>query len=154
MSQKRADKIVSAILNRVAETIEQRYRIQRSEIMNLIEGIPESLRCKYTLVKGKRKGKICDIVLCPHHVVENPKPDPPELKTESSIFIPEANLDLKFIADVNEKKDEKYITTKEDTDLAAAIAESIMYSNLNVTRREKGLVSLGVINKENEEMKK
>jgi len=49
------------------EKIEQTYHIDQSEILSLMDDIPKSLNCSYILIKGKRKGQLCNAFLCPHH---------------------------------------------------------------------------------------
>jgi hypothetical protein len=143
MSQKRTEKIVSAIIDKVAESIEKKYRIRKNDIIEIIKHIPDSFRCKYTLVKGKRKGDLCNTVLCPHHITEN---QICESKTDSYTKLSDINTEYNFNIDINEINNKKYInTTQEDSDLATAIAESIMYSKVNTIRRQNGFVPLGVI---------
>ena len=110
MSQKRTDKIMDAVLERVSDVISNRYNINKNDIIDNIKNIPESFRCNYTLTKGKRKGQSCGTVLCPHH---------PEHEYMNFMEI---------------SGDEKY-----DSDIACAIDESIMYANVNDARRAKGL---------------
>ena len=64
---KRTEKIILEVLERVSNVIGNRYRIDPTQLMDLIKDIPDSLHCTYVLTKGKRKGNVCNVALCPHY---------------------------------------------------------------------------------------
>ena len=138
MSKKRTEKITTEVLKRVSIVISDIYNIDEKDIIDHIKNIPESLKCNFTLTKGKRKGQICGVILCPHHQYEvssvnEPNNIPLDQKEEEkydSVNEPN-NIPL------DQKEEEKY-----DSDMAAAIEESIMYANINAIRRRRGLAPL------------
>jgi len=117
MSLKRTEKITKEVLKRVSIVISNTYNIDKQDIIDHIKDIPDSLKCNYTLTKGKRKGQLCGVTLCPHHQDDHTE-DEPTIRLDHN-------------------EDEKY-----DSDIAAAIEESIMYENINSIRRRRGLVPL------------
>ena len=52
---KRTEKIILEVLERVSNVIGNRYRIDPTQLMDLIKDITDSLHCTYVLTKGKRK---------------------------------------------------------------------------------------------------
>lgn len=111
MSQKRIEKITKEVLKRVSVVISDVYNIDQQHVYDHIKDIPKSLKCNYILPKGKCKGELCGVTLCPHH---------PEISNNKSNIIFNEN--------------EKY-----NSDISAAIEESIMYENINKARRLRGL---------------
>lgn len=64
MSQKHTQKIISAVLEKVSISIEERYGINRENIMNLIKDIPDSLVCKHIITRSNRvRGMQCYVLI-------------------------------------------------------------------------------------------
>ena len=53
---KRTEKIILEVLERVSNVIGNRYRIDPTQVMDLIKDIPDSLHCTYVLTKRQTKG--------------------------------------------------------------------------------------------------
>lgn len=48
------------------------YYIDSNDIIKIIKPIPESLKCQYIIKKGTRKNLSCNVILCPHHSLNEP----------------------------------------------------------------------------------
>ena len=68
MSNKRTNKVVTAVIENIVWAVSATYNIN---IKDLAESVPKSLECEYILTKGKRRGQKCGVVLCVHHKKEN-----------------------------------------------------------------------------------
>ena len=124
---KRTEKIILEVLERVSNLIGNRYRIDPTQLMDLIKDIPDSLHCTYVLTKGKRKGNVYNVALCTHHEQKSVGQEVLfETKENTPIYISDEELEYG------------------DATLREIIAESIMYANVNKSRREQGIPPLGV----------
>ena len=124
---KRTEKIILEVLERVSNVIGNRYRIDPTQVMDLIKDIPDSIHCTYVLTKGKRKGNVFNVALCPHHEQKSVGQEVLfETKENTPIYISDEELEYG------------------DATLREIIAESIMYANVDKSRREQGIPPLGV----------
>lgn len=75
MSEKRTEEILNAVLKKVSKVVYDVYvdkdcsdNITPDSVYDTIKNIPESLHCPFVFTKGKKKDKVCNVVLCPHHI--------------------------------------------------------------------------------------
>ena len=135
MSKKRTEKIIDVILQKVSEKIGEVYTVDPEEILNHIHDIPESLNYTHIFTKGKRKGRICNATLCPHHESDIKSNDDGGVvlefgESKEAVFIPYEISDSENTFGDNDAV---------DANMAIAIEESIMYTNVNSTRDDMGI---------------
>lgn len=114
---KRTNKIVNEVIEQIVYLLSTKYGINSENVRKDIKEVPTHLECQYI---NKKTGRKCGVILCIHHKQEEKK----EKEENNSEYFPK-----------------EYSTIYKGLD--DVIKESIMFSNIDSTRRENNMPTLG-----------
>ena len=67
MTSQKTEEILEYVLDKSAELISDVIGANYEVIREILERVPNDIKCQHIFTKGKRKGDKCEVILCPHH---------------------------------------------------------------------------------------